>query len=94
MRRFKMISGLLAVALAAVALAASASPAGATAPQAYYKKIQHQWELELKALGGNEEKAKMHHLKYHTLIKQYRQRVAQAEQSAVPPAGGPVAVGT
>ena len=90
MRRFKMMWGLLAVALVAVALAASASPAGAVTqdtkkPQEYYKKIQHQWLLELKALAyGNMEKAKMHRRKGHTLTKQYRQRVRLAEQAEGP----------
>jgi hypothetical protein len=55
------------------------------APQEYYKKIQHQWLLELKALAyGNMEKAKMHRRKGHTLTKQYRQRVRLAEQAEGP----------
>ena len=90
MRRFKMMWGLLAVALVAVALAASASPAGAVTqdtkkPQEYYKKIQHQWQLEQKALAnGDMEAVKMHRRKGHGLTKQYRQRVRLAEQAAGP----------
>jgi len=90
MRRFKMMSGLLAVALVAVALAASASPAGAVAqdtkkPQVYYKKIQHQWLLEQKALAnGNIETAKMHRRKGRALTEQYQQRVRLTEQAEGP----------
>jgi hypothetical protein len=81
MRRIKMMSVLTAVGLVAVALAASASPAGAVTPdtktpQEYYKKIQHQWLLDQKALAnGNMKAVKMQRRQGHALTEQYRQRV-------------------
>jgi hypothetical protein len=90
MRRIKMMSGLLAVALVAVALAASAAPAGAVTPdtkkpQEYYKKIPHQWLLEQKALAnGNMKAVKMHRRKGLALTEQYRQSVRLADQAAGP----------
>jgi hypothetical protein len=87
-----------ALLLPSTALAGERAPAPVTAPkvqatgkkdtqrpQAYYKKIQHQWLLEQKALyGGNMETAKMHRRKGHTLSAQYRRRVRLAEQAAGP----------
>jgi hypothetical protein len=92
MSRFKMMSGLTAVALVGVALAASASPAGAVTqntkgPQEYYKKIQHQWVLKQEALANRNMKAvKMHQRKLRALTEQYRQRVQLAENAEGPSA--------
>jgi hypothetical protein len=92
MSRFKMMSGLTAVALVAVALAGSASPAGAVTqdtkrPQEYYKKIQHQWVMKQQAVvNGNMKAAKMHLRKLRALTEQYRQRVQLAENAEGPSA--------
>ena len=89
------LAGELAPAPVAAPKAKATGKKATKAPQEYYKKIQHQWLLELKAHAyGNKEKAKMHRRKGRALTEQYRRRVWQAEHPAVPPAGGPVAVAT